>query len=386
MATASIYLDNHATTPLDPVVYTAMQPWWHEHFGNPHSGDHWFGWQAHDAIESARRSVASLINAEPDEIVFTSGATESNNLGVIGAARSRRAERSRIIVSTVEHKCVLASAAALRREGWHVDIVPVDRDGVVRLEVLEALLSEETALVSIMAVNNEVGTIQPIDEIGRLCAAAGAWFHCDAAQAPAAIRINVDQAEITLLSLSSHKIYGPMGVGALYARSDVLSQLEPVTYGGAQEAGIRSGTLPTPLCVGFGRACELMLHQHEHELVVLARKRDKLWNGIQSRLETARINGSSSRRHPGNLNVRFHGYDASALLGTLQPRLAASTGSACTTGIPEPSHVLSALGISLSEAESSIRFGVGRFTTEQDIELAIDWIADALDTTAQAVA
>ena len=386
MTSKSIYLDNHATTPLDPAVYAAMKPWWYEKFGNPHSGDHWFGWQAHDAVESARASVATLIGAEADEIVFTSGATESNNLGIIGAARSRHAERPHVIVSAIEHKCVLESAVALEKDGWHVDVVPVDHDGIVRLDVLDELLNEATALVSIMAVNNEIGTIQPIEEIGQMCASVGAWFHCDAAQAPAAMRLDVDSHQITLLSLSSHKIYGPMGIGAMYARADVLAQLTPVNYGGGQEAGIRSGTLPTPLCVGFGRACELMAHQHAHELTELARKRDKLWAGILSALDSAGLNGSISHRHPGNLNVRFHDYDAAELLGALQPRLAASTGSACTTGMPEPSHVLSALGLSLSEAESSIRFGVGRFTTDEDIDGAIDWIADTIRSIAKAVA
>lgn len=383
---ASIYLDNHASTPLDPIVYAEMQPWWQQRFGNPHSGDHWFGWQAHDAIESARCLVATLVRAEADEIIFTSGATESNNFGVIGAARARRKDRRHVIVSAIEHKCVLESAAALARDGWYVDVAPVDEAGLVRLDVLSELLTEKTALVSIMAVNNEVGTIQPVKDIGAMCAAVGAWFHCDAAQAPAAMRLDVGEDQIALLSLSSHKIYGPVGIGALYARADVLAQLESLNHGGGQEAGIRSGTLPTPLCVGFGRACALMEQQGEREQKDIMRKRDRLWGGIRAQLDTAFVNGPSVPRHPGNLNVGFYGYDASELLGLLQPKLAASSGSACTTGMPEPSHVLSALGLSLSEAESSVRFGVGRFTTDVEIERAIDCIAEALQSAARAVA
>ena len=380
-----IYLDCHATTPLDPAVAKAMRPWWEEGFGNPHSGDHWFGWQAHQAIEAARAEVATLIGADAGEIVFTSGATEANNLALLGAARGGAREREKILVSAVEHKCVIEAAAALGQEGWQIETIPVDKHGVIRLNVLEALLGDNTAIVSVMAVNNEIGTIQPIEKIGQLCQEAGALFHCDAAQAPAAVPIDVLETHIALLSLSSHKIYGPKGVGALYARNDVLAQLQPISYGGGQEQGIRSGTLPTPLCVGFGRACSLMVDQRDKDNLQIERLRERLWSEINRQVTCATLNGPTSHRHPGNLNICFEGHDATTVLGRLQPALAASTGSACTTGIPEPSHVLTAIGLSLQNAESSIRFGLGRFTSDDEINRAIQLITEAITQENQVV-
>ena len=381
-----IYLDYHATTPLDPAVAEAMRPWWEEGFGNPHSGDHWFGWQANQAIETARIEVATLIGADAGEIVFTSGATEANNLALLGAARGFARGRRQILVSAIEHKCVIEAAAALGRESWQIDIIPVDHDGLIKLDALEKLISYNTAIVSVMAVNNEIGTIQPIDAIGQMCHDIGAWFHCDAAQAPAAMSIDVLETHIALLSLSSHKIYGPKGVGALYARNDVLAQLQPISYGGGQEQGIRSGTLPTSLCVGFGRACSLMMNRQDADALRITRLRERLWSGVSQEVPAAILNGSISHRHPGNLNICFEGHDAAATLGRLQPALAASTGSACTTGIPEPSHVLTAIGLSLQDAESSIRFGLGRFTSEEEIDRSIQLVAEALRQTNQAVA
>ena len=381
-----IYLDNHATTPLDPLVADAMRPWWEDRYGNPHSGDHWFGWQANQAIDAARTDVATLIGADVAEIVFTSGATEANNLAILGAARGAFPKRKQILVSTIEHKCVLEAAAALGREGWQIEFIPVDREGLVQLDALHTLLNDNTALVSVMAVNNEVGTIQPIATIGRLCHEIGALFHCDAAQAPAAMPIDVLDGHVSLMSLSSHKIYGPKGVGALYARHDVLSQLQPISYGGGQERGLRSGTLPTPLCVGFARACRLMIEQRDADRIRIAALTKRLWSGIRQKHHSAVLNGSEELRHPGNLNVCFRGYDASAVLGNLQPSLAASTGSACTTGIPEPSHVHTAIGLNLEDAESSIRFGIGRFTTDEEIDRAIELLSDALTQSRQAVA
>ena len=385
-STKPIYLDYHATTPMDPAVTEAMCPWWEEGFGNPHSGDHWFGWQAHQAIEVAREDVADLIGADAGEIVFTSGATEANNLAILGAARGASGERNQILVSAIEHKCVLEAAAALLHDGWKVDTIPVDNGGLIRLDALETLLGDNSAIVSVMAVNNEIGTIQPIERIGQMCHDTGALFHCDAAQAPAAIPIDIFESNIALLSLSSHKIYGPKGVGALYARHDVLSKLQPISYGGGQEQGIRSGTLPTPLCVGFGRASKLMQEQWSTDGMRISQLRARLWAGIEREVPSAIQNGSLNHRHPGNLNVCFRGYDAGAILGKLQPALAASTGSACTTGIPEPSHVLRAIGLSLEDAESSIRFGLGRFTTDDEIEDAVRLIAAAIGQTAKAVA
>jgi cysteine desulfurase len=381
-----IYLDCHATTPLDPLVADAMRPWWEERWGNPHSNDHVFGWEANQAVENARENVASLIGAGADEIIFTSGATEANNLAILGAARGGQKNRTQILISAVEHKCVLEAAAALQREGREVHRIPVDSDGIIRIEELERLVDENTALVSVMAVNNEIGTLQPIEEVGRLCRAAGAWFHCDAAQGPSARLISVDAANVDLLSLSSHKFCGPMGIGALYGRGGVLEALEPLIYGGGQEQSVRSGTLATPLCVGFGRASELMCSDPLSEYREVARKRDQLWEGIREQIPNARINGSTTKRHPGNLNICFPGIDASLLLHQLQPLVAASTGAACTTAVQEPSHVLRAIGLSAEEADRSIRFGVGRFTRWEEIERASTLIADAASKVALAVA
>ena len=386
MTIRHIYLDNHATTPTDPRAVEAMAPWWSESFGNPHSGDHWFGWTANQAVNNARSNLARLIGADPDEIIFTSGATEANNLAIIGAARARRQHRSHIVVSAIEHKCVLESADQLKRNGFTVDIVPVDDDGQVRLDILENLLSENTALVSVIPVNNEIGSIQPIAGISRLCVSVGAWLHCDAAQAPAAIDLDVSSLGIDLMSLSSHKMYGPMGIGALYARADFLSRLRPITFGGGQELGLRSGTVPTPLCVGFGKAAELMSKLGGDERLLLGELRDTLWQGIRAIAPSAELNGGMRRRHPGNLNVMFPTLDASALIGALQPHLAFSTGSACTTGIPEPSHVLTEIGLSLEDAECSVRFGVGRFNSSDDIQHALALLETAIKRLSQAVA
>lgn len=368
---------------MDPEVLAVMQPWWNENFGNPHSSEHWFGWEAHQAVEVAREAVASLIGAASDEVLFVSGATEANNLALIGGARARHSTRSHILVSAIEHKCVLESAFWLKSQGWHVDVIPVDQDGFVRLDALVQLLSDDTAILSVMAVNNEIGTIQPLETIGKLCAELDVWFHCDAAQAAAALSIDVWDSHIDLLSLSSHKFYGPKGIGALFARSDVLAQLRPMTYGGGQEQGVRSGTLPTPLCVGFGEAAKIMARQRKTEGARMEGLRDRLRIGIQNHVPRAFLNGPENHRHPGNLNVCIPGYDTSVLLGKLQPTLAASTGSACTTGMPEPSHVLQAVGLSPAHAESSLRLGLGRFTRPDEIENAIRLITTTLDRMAE---
>jgi cysteine desulfurase len=381
-----IYLDNNATTPTDPRVIEAMNPWWFENCGNPHSGDHWFGWTANQAVEKARLQVASLIGGDENDILFTSGATEANNLSLLGAAGCRGEERRKVIVSAVEHKCVLESASALKRMGFSVDVAPVDSEGIIDLDVLSKLLDERTSIVSVMLVNNEIGSIQPIEEVSKLCASVGAWLHCDAAQAPAAVPFNVDDLGIDLLSLSAHKIYGPKGIGAMFARSDILARLQPQTFGGGQEKNVRSGTIPTPLVVGFGEAADIMGREFSGENQSLRQLTLALWEGICRLDNTTHLNGPPHRRHPGNLNIQFPGRDASALIGALQPNVAASTGSACTTGTPEPSHVLQAIGLSMTEAESSVRFGVGRFTTLEDIERALSYLDSALRNTAQAVA
>lgn len=379
-----IFLDHHSTTPLDPEVYAAMQPWWSEGFGNPHSTDHWFGWSAHNAIESARQEIASFIGSEPSEVIFTSGATEANNLAILGIARGYRGSRDEILISAVEHKSVSEAALALTREGWKVKTIPVDRYGYVNIDTLESLIGPNTAIVSVMAVNNEIGTIQPIGQIGDICGSTGALLHCDAAQAPAAITLDVHKDQIDLLSFSCHKLYGPKGIGALFVRSDLIPNLQAISYGGRQEQGVRSGTLPTPLCVGFGAACRLMQNKRDVDFAHISSLSTRLWEGIVNAMPSAVLNGPNhdrrGERHPGNLNVCFQPHDASVLSGLLQPHLAISTGSACTTGIPEPSHVLQAIGLTLSEAESSIRFGVGRFTSENEIDRAITLLTDVIHT------
>jgi len=365
-----IYLDYQATTPVDPRVVNEMAPYWSDFFGNPHSSDHSFGWQAHEAVESSRAQIASLIGADHEEIIFTSGATESNNLAILGIARAMPSTRRRIIISAIEHKCVIAAAHAAIREGFEIVMAPVGRDGIIDLQALEHLIDERTALVSVMAVNNEIGTIQPIRDISKLCNKHGVLLHSDAAQALSIQAIDVDDSGVDLMSLSAHKIYGPKGIGALYIRKDIAIKPEPIIHGGGQELGFRAGTVPTPLCVGFGKACSIL----ESEIDIEASKLKKLqlyFTDVLRSLDVQfSINGSLTHRHPGNLNILFHKIDASLLLNAIQPTIAASTGSACSSWIPHPSHVLRAIGLSAEESESSIRFSIGRFTNHDDITYA----------------
>ena len=372
-AMATIYADYQATTPVDPRVVDRMAPLWREEFGNPHSSDHVIGWRAAEAVHESATSVAALIGADPDEMVFTSGATEANNLALLGLARRAPASRRRILVSAIEHKCVLAAARALKeREGFTVEMVPVDREGFVRFDVLEAMLDETVLVVSIMAVNNEIGTIQDVAGIARLLRPHGALFHCDAAQAPCAMDIGDLAQHADLVSLSGHKMYGPKGIGALYVRRDLHDQLEPLLYGGGQQGGLRSGTVPAPLCVGMAEAAEI-LHSPEAglERLRVGRQRDSFVRSLPDRYGLVSLNGPiGDSRHPGNANVRFDGFSAEEILDSLQPHVAASTGAACTSGIPEPSHVLRAIGLSEMEAEACVRFSFGRLTTDRDVQKA----------------
>lgn len=376
--TARIYLDYHATTPADPRVVAAMSPYWTELFGNPHSSDHSFGWQAHEATETSRAQVASLVGADPDEIIFTSGATESNNLAILGMARAMRPNRRRIIVSAIEHKCVLAAAAAAGNEGFEVAVAPVNRYGFIEPDVIETLLDDNTALVSIMAVNNEIGTIQPLHEISQLCHKVGAIFHSDAAQALTAEEIDVEELGIDLMSLSAHKAYAPKGIGALYIRRDLDVKPHPLLHGGGQESGFRAGTLPTPLCVGFGNACSILEAEGSSEFIKIAGLRDNFLSALQSNNIAFSVNGADQPRHPGNLNITFFGIDANLLISSIQPMVAASTGSACSSGIPSTSHVLRAINLSTQDINSSIRFGIGRFTTKDNILTAVQILCDEI--------
>jgi cysteine desulfurase len=377
-----IYLDNQASTRVDPRVLEAMLPYFSEQFGNPHSTSHAYGLIAAEAIEVARGEIAALIHADPREIVFTSGATESNNLAIKGAARFARAHpqgekpRDHILTLTTEHKCVLESCLQLEREGFRVTYLPVEPSGLVSLAALEAALTEGTLLVSVMAAHNEIGVIQPLAEIGALCCAKEVLFHSDAAQAFGKIPLDVEAIKLDLLSISGHKIYGPKGVGALYVRRRPRVRLLPLIDGGGQERGLRSGTLPTPLCVGIGRAAAIAADEMEDEAVRLRRLRDRLWTDLARRVNGLRINGDAEHRLPGSLNFGFPGIGALELIEAC-PEIAISTGSACTSATVEPSYVLRGLGLSEVEANSGIRIGLGRFTTAAEVDFAIDTLAAA---------
>lgn len=383
----TVYADYQATTPVDPRVLDAMAPYWRTRFGNPHSSDHVMGWDAEEAVREAASSVANLIGADADEVIFTSGATEANNLALLGLARRASRGRRRVLVSAIEHKCVLAAARALEeREGFLVDSIPVDAQGFVRLEALERMLDEDVLVVSIMAVNNEIGTIQDIQRIAPLLRQHGVLFHCDAAQAPCAIDIGNLASLVDLASLSGHKMYGPKGIGALYVRRDLHENIEPLLYGGAQQGGLRSGTVPVPLCAGMSAAAKIA-HSDESaaERARLARRRDEFVKALSRGGASLTLNGSArSRRHPGNANVCFKGLDAQDLLASLQPQLAASTGAACASGVPEPSHVLRAIGLGEDEASWSVRFSFGRFTTGDDVQTAGELVLGAIDRLSRA--
>jgi cysteine desulfurase len=379
-----IYLDNQSSTPLDPRVLEAMLPYFTEHFGNPHSESHVYGRNAMAAIERARGEVARLINADPREIVFTSGATEANNLALKGAAHFARAHpiaggptRDHLITLTTEHKCVLESAATLEREGFRVTYLPVEPNGLVAFDRLAAALTERTLLVSVMAAHNEIGVIQPLAEIGALCRARGVLLHTDAAQAFGKIPLDVEAMRIDLMSISGHKIYGPKGVGALYIRRRPRVRLLPLIDGGGQERGLRSGTLPTPLCVGLGRAAALAAAEMGEEATRLRGLRDRLYGNLMRRVPDAQLNGDAEHRLPASLNLSFPGLTAPALIEAC-PSVAMSTGSACTSASVEPSYVLRALGLSEARANASIRLGLGRFTTAAEVDFAVDALAAAV--------
>lgn len=377
MIKTPIYLDNHATTPVDPRVLAAMLPYFTEQFGNASSKNHPFGWEAEAAVDSAREQVAKLIGAgSAREIVFTSGATESDNLAIKGVAQAYRERGNHIVTCTTEHKAVLDSCKALEKQGFKVTYLRVQTNGLLDLQRLEESLTDETILVSIMAANNEIGTIQPVEEIGRLTRKKGILFHTDATQAVGKIPINVDKMAIDLLSLTAHKIYGPKGVGALYVRGEKPRvKVMPMLDGGGHERGMRSGTLNVPGIVGLGIACELGQKEMGGEAERLMGLRERLRTGLVQQLEDVYINGDPGRRLPGNLNMSFAYIDGESLMMGLK-EIAVSTGSACTSASLEPSHVLKALGLDDSLAHASIRFGVGRFNTAEEIEYTIGRVAE----------
>jgi cysteine desulfurase len=367
-----VYLDNQATTPSDPRVVEAMLPWFTERFGNPHSAEHRMGREAEAAVEAARAQVAALIGAEAREIILTSGATESNNLAIKGAARFARAQgvpRNRVVTVATEHKCVLESVADLAAEGFEPVVLPVRPDGLLDPDTLAAAVDDRTLLVSVMAVNNEIGVIQDLAALVPIAKRAGALFHTDAAQAAGKIPLDVAALGLDLLSLSGHKLYGPKGVGALYVRRRPRVRLAPLFSGGGQERGLRSGTLATPLIVGLGEACRIAAAEMAAEAARLASLRDSLHRRLAEALPGLRLNGSAAARIPGNLNLTFPRTPAADLMARA-PDLCVSTGSACSSAAIEPSYVLRALGLSDEEAARTLRIGLGRFTSAADIDYA----------------
>ena len=383
-----IYLDNHATTPMDPRVLEEMLPYFIEKFGNAASRNHSFGWAAEEAVETARERVAKLIGATPKEIVFTSGATESDNLAIKGAVAMYREEGDHIITAVTEHKAVLDTCQHLGKNGHRVTYLPVQKDGLIDLEDLKRALDgktrdgktrdDKTVLVSIMSANNEIGVLQPIAEIGRLCRERGVIFHTDAAQSIGKMPIHVDKQNIDLMSIAGHKLYGPKGVGALYVRNkNPRLRLSALFDGGGHERGMRSGTLNVPGIVGLGKACAIAQEEMLKESCHLAGKRNRLRDRIMSRLEEVTINGSIEQRLAGNLNLSFAHVDGEALMMALND-IALSSGSACTTAAIEPSHVLRAIGVSDELAHSSIRFGIGRFNTDAEVDYVADRIVETI--------
>ena len=374
-----IYLDNQATTACDPRVLAKMLPWFTEHYGNPHSAEHIMGRQAEDAVEAARAEVAALIGADVREIVFTSGATESNNIAIKGAARfAARAgdPRKRIITVATEHKCVLEAVRDLAEEGFEPIILPVQPDGLLAPNTLRAALAIPTLLVSVMAVNNETGVIQDIAALAALTHAAGAIFHTDAAQATGKIPLDVAAMQLDLLSISGHKLYGPKGVGALYVRRRPRIRLAPLFSGGGQERGLRSGTLPAPLLIALGEACRLAGQDMAADAARIATLRDRLLAGLRAATPGLTLNGSWDHRIPGNLNLTFPAGTAAAMMQAM-PELCVSTGSACSSAAVEPSYVLRALGLSDEAAARTLRVGIGRFTSAAEIDAACALFAAA---------
>jgi cysteine desulfurase len=364
-----IYVDHHATTPVDPRVLDAMLPYFREDFGNASSASHVYGWRAEAAVEQAREAIANAIGADdPREIVFTSGTTESDNLALVGVLRAGRARRDHLVTTAIEHPAVLDPARQLEREGFRVTVLPVDGDGRVDPDAVAAAIDERTALVSVMAANSEVGTLQPLAEIGRICGEREVPLHTDAAQAVGKVPLDASRLGVDLLSLCAHKLYGPKGIGALYVRARrPRLRIEPLLHGGGHERGLRSGTLPVPLIVGFACALRLCAAEREAEAERLTALRERLLDGLRAALDGVTLNGPAERRLPGNLNVSFEGVDADHLLVAV-PGVALSTGSACASASAEPSHVLAALGLPPERARGAVRFGLGRSNTEAEID------------------
>lgn len=378
-----VYLDNNSTTPIDPLVVEAVLPHLTEAFGNPSNTSHDYGTRAAQAVERARSQVAQLLSCRAKEVIFTSGATESNNLAILGAARKNRARGDHVVTTPIEHKSVLIPCKQLEREGFHVTYLPVDRYGQVSPDDVPKALSERTVLASVIIANNEIGTIQRLREISEACRERGVLFHSDAAQAGGKLALDVDELGVDFLSISAHKMYGPKGVGALYVRSGCSRRIGPLLYGGGQEGGLRPGTLPVPNIVGLGIACELAYANLATEPARLNLLRERLSEKLLSVIPQMVIHGHPAGRLPGLLSIGIPGVDGDALIHTLKG-LAVSQGSACAQGSFEPSHVLRAIGVGVDLARASFRFGIGRFNTEQDIDQAVERFAQAVARVAHA--
>jgi cysteine desulfurase len=370
-----LYLDNHSTTPVDPRVLEVMLPYFTEKFGNAASRNHAFGWEAEEAVDKARKQIAKLIHADPKELVFTSGATESDNLALKGVLEMYREKGDHVITSSTEHRAVLDTAKALEaKHGVKVTYLPVDKTGMVNPDDVRAAITDKTVLISVMLANNEIGTINPVKEIGKIAKEKGVLFHCDATQGVGKIPVDVNEMGIDLMSFSAHKIYGPKGVGALYVRKKgPRVRIAPQIDGGGHERGMRSGTLPVPLIAGFGKACELCEQEMPAESVRMAALRDRLQEGILKALDEVYLNGHPVQRLPHNLNLSFAYVEGESLLMGVK-EIALSSGSACTSATLEPSYVLRALGVGSDLAHSSIRFGLGRFNTEEEVDYTISRI------------
>jgi len=374
-----IYLDYQASTPVCKDALKEMKPFLEKEYANPHSSQHLAGINSFQAIEAARGEVAKFINADSNEIVFTSGATEACNLALLGLC-SEASKRKRILVSSIEHKCVLAPAEYLRTLGFKIDYISVDSYGIIDMDEYKALLDDDVLMVSIMTVNNEVGSIQPIKDCALLAKSNGAFFHTDAAQAATSLELDVLEMGLDLVSLSAHKMYGPKGVGALYVSNELQSKMKPIIYGGNQQNGIRAGTLPTHLCVGFGAAAKHLRLNKENIVARIKANRNYFFEGLRVKLDNIRLIGPAlDERHAGNLNIAFNQIDAEVLLGMLQADIAASTGSACTSGTIEPSHVLAAMGVDDCTIESCVRFSFGEDSDQKNIDYAIDKICNAVE-------
>jgi cysteine desulfurase len=373
-----IYMDNQSTTPVDPRVLEKMIPWFTEKFGNPASSSHAFGWEADTAVKTARKQVADLIGADAKEIVFTSGATESNNIAIQGIAHFHKERGNHIITLVSEHKAVLDTCRHLESEGFEVTYLPVQANGLIDMQQLAAAITDKTILVTVMAANNEIGVIQPISEIGSLCKERKIYFHSDAAQAVGKYPLDVNAMNIDLLSISGHKFYGPKGVGALYVRRRPRVRLKAIIHGGGHERGMRSGTLPTPLLVGLGAAAELAGQLMEADSIRIKALRERMRLGIMEQLTHVQLNGDLEQRLAGNLNISFNYVEGESLMMAIKD-VAVSSGSACTSASLEPSYVLRALGVNEEMAHTSIRFGLGRFSTEEEVDFVVKTVIKAVN-------